>query len=202
MADVVTSGTGEHEQLADRAELRVSYAGGGGTRTAAVEHLGTRMRVVEPLLDLDGVQVRSRQLTVHAAWEGAHRSGHRAELRLDLRVDRLDLLDDLLSGLVAGEPDSLSGPHWRLADESAAMAAAQRRAVLEARRRAEAYAVALGARLGPLERVSDGGAERAGSVEAATMLAAPGGAAVAELGLEPLPVTVTATCTTTWTLLE
>lgn len=200
MAEVVTRGSGEHEQIADRAELRVTFAAEGADRSTAVAELGTRVQPAEPALAGDGVTVRSRRVAVQTAWEGKRRTGCRAQLAITIRVDDVDVLENLLDALLAAEPESLHGPSWQLADDSAPTAIAQQRAVAEARRRAEGYAAALGARLGALHSISDTGTERPMARMATTTAAGPPN--VAELGLQPAPVTVTAACTTVWTLLD
>ncbi|MGI9063166.1 MAG: SIMPL domain-containing protein [Pseudonocardiaceae bacterium] len=200
MAEVVTRGTGEHEQLADRAVVRVSFAARGADRAAAVAALGSRVEPVEAVLAGDGVEVRSRRVDVHTAWERTRRVGCTAQLSVVLRLTRVDVVEGLLQSLVTAEPESLSGPHWELTDDSGAVAVAQQRAVADARRRAEGYAAALGARLGPLQRLSEPEQPHYGGVALAARSAEPGG--VVELGLEPTPVTVTVTCTTVWTLLD
>ncbi|HEV7933296.1 MAG TPA: SIMPL domain-containing protein, partial [Actinomadura sp.] len=83
----------------------------------------------------------------------------------------------------------------------AALAAAQREAVRDARRRAEGYAAALGGRLGALRRLSESDG-RGVPMMAMRAAAAEGGpdVDVHDLELEPEPVRVTARCTTTWVL--
>ena len=41
--EIVTEGSGWYEQVADRAELQVGYAGAGRDRSAAVADLGKRV---------------------------------------------------------------------------------------------------------------------------------------------------------------
>lgn len=203
MADVVTRGTGEHEVIADQAELWVSFAGRGADRPGAVAELGSRVAPAEPLFTMPGVEVRTRRMAVHTAWEDRRKAGCRAELSITLRVHELDVLEELLGALVAADPESLHGPMWRLADETAATELAQRHAVEDARRRAAGYAAALGARLGPLVSISDAGLERPMHREVTLAAAAPAAApTIQDLGLEPAPVTVTVACTTVWTLLD
>lgn len=206
MADVVTTGRGEHEQLADRAELSVSFQGQAAERAAAVAALTERLRPAEPLFAADGVEVRSRRLSVHPMWKGKRRAGYQSSVRLTLRLDDLDALEPLLEGLIGLEPETLEGPRWALQDPSAAANAAQQAAVSDARRRAEGYADALGARLGPLLRLADGVGDpqpyATAEFAAQASLRMAGAPEVRELGLEPAPVTVRAICTTTWTLLD
>jgi uncharacterized protein YggE len=207
MADVVTRGTGNVERTADRAELSASYDAAAADQGSAVTALSGRVAAVERLLQHEDVEVRSRRLTVHAHWEGKRRAGWRANQQYTLRTGDAAVLDELLAGLIVANPDWLNGPNWDLADKSEAVREAQRLAVQDARQRAEGFASALGMRLGPLIRLDETGANH-GIVHAreANMSVAHDSAriagAVQELNLQPQPVTVSATCTTTWALLD
>ncbi|MBY8849372.1 SIMPL domain-containing protein [Saccharothrix sp. MB29] len=88
-----------------------------------------------------------------------------------------------------------------------AVAEAQGGAVADARRRAEGYARALGARLGPLRLLADGDAETQWAVESRAAVAGYGGSPgvppqVDQLSLEAQRITVTVRCTATWALLD
>jgi uncharacterized protein YggE len=209
VAELITRGTGEHEAVADQAELRVSFAANEADRTRAVNLLAERMAVVDPLLRRDGVTVRQRTVHVGDRWDGKRRVGATAQQQLVLRVSDLGVLDDLLAALLSAEPEWLDGPHWSLEDETAAVREAQRLAVADARSRASAYADALGGRLGSLIRLSDEGAERPYPMmrggDMMTFAAESGGVSrnsVQQLGLAPQQVTVRATCVATWGLLD
>lgn len=206
--EIVTQGTGTFEQLGDQAELDVSFSAVAPTRSAAVGQLGALVSVLdEPLV---AEAVRSRQLWVHNEYEDRGKLGNkivgcRAGQNVHLLVRDLGRLEELLGVLVAAEPTSIDGPRWGLRDNAAGLREAQQRAVADARQRAEGYAEALGGRLGTLRRLSDGqhGHLESGSAHYAKALAFDGGAPdIRQLGLEPEPVTVRATCTTTWELLS
>lgn len=204
--EVVTSGTGEVERVADRAELRLGYTSRGRDRAAAVRELTRRISTVEPLLDHAGVEVRDRRLSVHDVWDGRRRSGAQADQTYLLRITDVTVLDNLLAILVTTEPASLDGPDWELADPSSAFREAQRAAVADARTRAEGFADALGAHLATLIRLVDGSPAHAGPIrfgQAQSAMAMPAGGRMpqmAELSLEPQRVSVYANCTVTWGL--
>ena len=63
--EVVTEGSGWHEQVADRAECGVGYAGTGRDRRSAVAELGKRVAAAEAAFGLPGVTVVRRRLSVH-----------------------------------------------------------------------------------------------------------------------------------------
>lgn len=204
MTEIVTRGTGRAERTADAAELEVTFLGVGPDRAAAVRALAERVRAATPALDADGVTVRHRRTDVHPAWRDGTRVGSEAREHLTVRLAPLAGLAGLLARLVAADPEHLHGPRWLLGDPDALLGEAQAAAVGDARRRAEGYAAALDARLGTLLRLSEAGdapgpavfAARASAESAPTDLVG----AVEDLGLEPEPVQVTVSCTTTWTL--
>jgi uncharacterized protein YggE len=200
---LVTSGNGEVERTADRAELRLRYVVKGKDRQGAVRELTKRIGAVEPHFERAGVEVRDRTLSVHDVWTGRRRSGAQAEQDYVLRVTDVSVLDDLVAVLVTTEPTSLDGPTWELADPSAAFREAQRAAVADARHRAEGYADALGARLGDLVSLTDGSSGQHHRPVMFARAMSPSGASapdVAELSLVPQQVSVSADCTITWTL--
>ncbi|GEL19637.1 SIMPL domain-containing protein [Pseudonocardia asaccharolytica] len=197
-SEIVTEGTGWHEQLADRAEIDVSFSATGRNRTSAVRDLGRAMAAAEPALSRPGVKVRSRRLWVRTEWRGRRSAGCRAGEDVALLVTDVPALEDVLNALIAAEPTALNGPHWTLDDPSAALRTAQHNAVADARRRAEGYAAALGGTLGTLRRLVE--APDHGAPVAFRMAHAEAAVDVQELGLEPEPVRVTARCTATWAL--
>jgi uncharacterized protein YggE len=201
-SEIITEGSGWYEQMADRAELAVGYAGTGRDRASAVAALGTQVSAAEAAFGMRGVTVLHRRLFVHDQWRGNRVVGCRASEDVALRLDDVGALEAVLAALVATEPATLHGPTWLLTDPAAARRAAQERAVADARDRAEGYAAALGGTLGPLRRLSEGsdhGGARDVRMMAARAEAAPD---VRELGLEPEPVRVTVHCTATWELLD
>jgi uncharacterized protein len=204
MPEVVTRGTGEHEVIADRAEIQVTFSAAAADRSTAVSRLGQRMAAVEPALTSDGIEERQRAVSVHTQWDKNRRAGCTAQELLVLRVSDLAVLDDLLAALFSAEPDWLNGPEWSLADESAAMREAQTKAVEDARTRAQAYADALGGHLGALIRLADDGVEHPYPMPVQMMRSAEGVRSVQDsvrqLGLTPGLVTVRAACTATWSL--
>jgi uncharacterized protein YggE len=212
VTEVVTRGSGEHEVVADRAEIRVTYAANAADRSKAVEALGERAGAVDAVLRGDAmaraVEVRQRSMHVGDRWDRKRRVGATAQLQLVLRVTDLSVLDDLLAALFSAEPEWLDGPQWLLADETTAVREAQRLAVDDARARAVAYAEAIGGRLGTLLKLTDEGAERPFPVmRSAAMTFAAETAAVSrdsvqQLGLVPQQVTVRAACTVSWSLLD
>jgi uncharacterized protein YggE len=203
VAEVVTKGTGEVERTADRAQVDVTFEALGAERSEAVSTLNQRVSVVEPLLQ--DFEVRSRQLSVHDNWDNNQRVGSRAQQQYVIWVSDLDKLDGLLADLVQAEPSWINGPSWTLVDDTEAVREAQKEAVADALRRAEGYASALGRRLGPLLRIgdTDGGAGYSPRIHASASfeMAGPAGM-VDQLNLKAQQITVSASCTAAWSLLD
>jgi uncharacterized protein len=201
--EIVTEGSGWHEQTADRADVDLTYAASARTRADAVRDLAARVAGAEPHLAHAAVLVRHRRLWVHNEWRGRRVVGCRAEQQVSLRITDVAALEEVLSALIGTEPTGLDGPRWLLDDRAAALRQAQRRAVEDARVRAEGYAEALGGRIGDLIALTEAAehapmayrAMAAGAAESAS------GPDVRDLGLEPEPVRVSAHCTTRWTLI-
>lgn len=201
VAEVVTKGTGEVERTADRAQVDVTFEALGADRTEAVSVLNQRISTVEPLLN--EVEVRSRQLSVHDNWDNNQRTGSRATQQYVIWVKDLDRLDGLLAELVQAEPSWVNGPTWTLVDDTEAIREAQKEAVADALRRAEGYALALGRRLGPLLRIGDTDGEHYAPMARSAHFEMAGAAGmVDQLNLEAQQITVTASCTAAWSLLD
>ncbi|HEX3789166.1 MAG TPA: SIMPL domain-containing protein [Pseudonocardiaceae bacterium] len=200
MAEVVTSGTGEVERIADRAQLQLRYTATAKDRSGAVATLSARIAKVERVLERPGVEIRTRRLSVHDTWDGKRRNGAAADQFYLLRITELGGLDDLIGELIGTEPTTLDGPNWELAQDAEARREAQRLAVHEAMATARGYTDALGGQLGPLVRITDesGPAGAASVRHMALRSSAPAGPSVAELNLEPQSITVAARCTATW----
>lgn len=199
MGTVVTEGVGSYEQLGDRAELDLAFEAAAPDRGAAVAELGRRVATAAPALEHPALTVRSRRLWVGSQWREGEVVGARAGEQLALVVTEVAALEEILAAIVRAEPAELHGPRWTLRDPAGALREAQRRAVADARARAEGYAEALGARLGELVSLSDAtAAHLAPRMMAARVEAA--GPDVRDLGLEPEPVEVTARCVLTWEL--
>src|ERR1700742_1833937 len=104
MAELVTTGHGDVERIADQAELTLRYTTRAKDRATAVDTLATRIETVEPVLARAGVTVRSRTLSVHDSWNGRHRTGASAGQSYLLLVTDVAVLNDLIGDLVTTEP--------------------------------------------------------------------------------------------------
>ena len=117
--EIVTEGSGWHEQPADRAELHIGYAGTGRDRSAAVAHLGKQVAEAERVFGLRGVTVLHRRLSVHDQWRGNRVVGCRATEDVTLRLDDVGALEEVLAAVVASEPATMNGLVIELAPTTA-----------------------------------------------------------------------------------
>lgn len=200
MTEIVTEGSGWHEQPGDRAELSVGFTATAKTRSDAVAALGRKVAAAAPAWASAGLTVQHRRLWVHNEWRRDRVVGCRAGEDIALLLTDVGALEAVLTALIAVQPDRLDGPTWSLVDPAAARREAQRRAVADARDRAEGYAVALGRELGGLLRLAEEVGHHPVGPSMRMMAKDDSAPDVRDLGLEPEPVRVTVQCTTTWEL--
>ena len=86
-----------------------------------------------------------------------HHKGYRATNRVAVRLDDVDLVARLMNQAITQSDATVQGPNWQIAVTNPARVDAFRKAAEDARRRAEAYASALGARLGDVLNVIEPG---------------------------------------------
>jgi uncharacterized protein len=99
-----------------------------------------------------GVSVREER--EHDGGEWRHR-GYLASNRVLIRLGDPQLVARLLKNAIESVQAHVAGPWWQVARTNPARAEACRLAAAEARRKAEAYAEALGARLGAIVEVRE-----------------------------------------------
>jgi uncharacterized protein YggE len=132
------------------------------TPDAALAEVGERSTALDGLLDELEVPKEKRSstgVTVREEFEYAdgkqvHR-GFRAENLLTVRLVDASIAGRLLQGSIARAKASVRGPTWWIAPDNPARMEACRRAAVEAKKKAEAYADALGLRLGPVAEIKE-----------------------------------------------
>jgi uncharacterized protein YggE len=139
-------------------EVSALYA----TPDAALGDVGERSSRLDALLDELGVPKEKRSTTGvtvreefdYVEGKQVHR-GFRAENLLTVRLQDATVAGRLIQGATQQAQANVRGPAWRIAPDNPARLEACRRAALAARRKAEAYAEALGLRLGPVAEVRE-----------------------------------------------
>ena len=140
--------------------------------------------VVRAVLDraerfgLDPRDVQTADLSISPLYESRSTApgrpridGYQASNRLTLRVRDLPSLGGLLDAVLTDGANSLYGLSFGVADPAPHYAEARRRAVADARARAEVFAAAAGVALGPVLTISEGGAPAPGPMMAEMRMA-------------------------------
>jgi uncharacterized protein YggE len=166
--EIVVRGTGEVQVLPDLATLHIVVAADHATPDGAQRRRGEVTAGVDAVLDQHGEAI-SRTLPAavgvqpRTRWQRgeAVRTGWRATRTTLVEVTGLDAIGRIMAG-VAEAGAEVTGPRWSLVPDNPAHEAARRAAASDARRRAEAYADALGLTLGPVAWVAEPGLRRPG----------------------------------------
>jgi uncharacterized protein YggE len=164
MATATVRGVGDARTSPDEASVTLSIEAVEQTAAAALAKVAERTRAVVELCESLGIEPAARVTTgASVAEHGEHdregrwqHRGYRAWNQVAARVGEASVVGELIAGAVDRRVQ-VNGPAWTIAPDNPAHVAACREAALDARRRAEAYAEALGARVGALVAVRDPG---------------------------------------------
>lgn len=164
MATVTVRGIGNARTSPDEASVSLAIEAIEQTAAAALAKVAERTQAALELCDSLGIEPRARVTTgVSVADHGEHdregrwqHRGFRAWNQVLVRVGEASVVGELIAGAV-DRGAQVNGPSWTIALDNPARIAACREAALDARRRAEAYAGALGVRVGALAAVRDPG---------------------------------------------
>jgi hypothetical protein len=164
MATITVRGQGIVTAPPDEVSVGLEVAATNAAPADAFAQASERSAGLERLCDELGIPQQARSTTGISLQElqeqdpdGRLHRRYRASNRLTLRLREPELVPPLLRDAVERVQAQVSGPWWRLAPDNPAHLEACRLAAADARRRAEAYAEALGRRLGPVERVAEAG---------------------------------------------
>jgi uncharacterized protein YggE len=162
MTSVTVRGFARVRAAPDEATLELTVESLRPTPAEALAEATARAEELVALCDELGIGPE-RRLTSGATVEeqteyvdGARRHrGYLARSSLRVRVEDPALAGRLLADAVSRAGARVAGPWWSIAAANPARLEACREAALDARRKAEAYAVALGARLGAIVAVRE-----------------------------------------------
>jgi uncharacterized protein len=121
-------------------------------RSRRFDALCDSLGVPDTARSTQGISVRAER--EHDGREWRHR-GYRASNRVLLRTEDSELVARLLKDAVDSVQAQVAGPWWQVAKTNPARVEACRLAAAEARRKAEAYAEALGVRLGAIVEIRE-----------------------------------------------
>jgi len=164
-ARIVVSGTGTASAVPDAAELTAGAAASApsaGEALARTSAVVERLRAVLEELGVPDAQVQTAQLDLSVEYrrpetggEPREVAGYRATHVLRVRLTDLDLLGRLLDQVVAEGANVLRNVRFLRRDPTPTLDDARRRAVADARRKAELLAAEAGVRLGRVLRIEE-----------------------------------------------
>jgi uncharacterized protein YggE len=183
-ATVTARGSAVAPAKADEGIWVVTVSSLDGTPEAALRSVGDRSKKLDVLLGRLGVPNEKRSSTgvsireEHEWVDGrqTHRGYHAANV-VRVRLADASIAGRLIEGAISRVRASVHGPAWWISPSNDARVEACRQATLEAKRKAEAYAEALGLRLGSLAEIREPGGR---GFDARPLSAGRGFAAAAE----------------------
>jgi uncharacterized protein YggE len=162
VATIKVRGSGTVTVGPDEAVVTFEVASIADAPAEAFAEAGRRAAALDAVLDEAGIDPQARStlgvsLHEHQEFDGTRgpRRTHRASTVVSVRLADADAIPPLLQAAVEQADAYLRGPFWRRSDTSAAEAEACRLAIADAAHRANAYAEALGSRVGRAESVEE-----------------------------------------------
>jgi uncharacterized protein len=162
MATVKVRGRGTVPTRADEAMLTFEVVSVADSAADAFSEASDRSAVLDLVLDEAGIDAEARSTVGTAVQEFDEygngqvvRHRHRAANAVNVRLTDTEAVTRLLRAAVERAGANVRGPIWRVRDSAAAEAEACRKAVADAKGRADAYAERLGLRVGAVVAVED-----------------------------------------------
>jgi uncharacterized protein len=164
MATVTVRGVGTARTSPDEASVSLTMEAVEQTAAAALAKVAERTQALIELCDELQIEPAARVTTgASVAEHGEHdregrwqHRGYRAWNQIVVRVGEASVVGEVIAGAVDRGAQA-SGPAWTIAPDNPARVEACKDAALDARRRADAYADALGVRVGAIVAVRDPG---------------------------------------------
>lgn len=151
------------EAVPDEAQLTVNLSADGRSSNGALDAIRKRLDAVDAICDRLEVKPEDRSSTVSVSEQGERdggrwlSKGYRATADVRLLVRNAERVGPLISAMVEEAGPAVNGPHWRVSPDHPARLEACAKAGAQARGKAEAYAAALGAQLGPIMTATEPG---------------------------------------------
>lgn len=195
------SGFGSVTVKPDTASIYVSTVATAGTSADALDAASKKMTKVQTRLKELGVAAEDLATSNSSTYQDFDTKKWRAELSLSVKVRDIDQAGTLLSEANAAGADGVSGPSFSVEDTRAAYATAVRKAIEDARSKAEAAAAQMGVKVGGVVSVDDssGGVSPPIFAQAGAEAAKASADASAPVPIEPGTQEVGATVTVVFT---
>lgn len=168
--EIIVQGTGEVAQAPDMATISLGARFAAKSADEALGEVNERTAAVIATLKAMGIEAKHIQtsgLYLDPVWDDSKTQhgfrrirGYTAGNTLTITVLDLAILGDVLDEVVADGANAFNGLQFGLQDESGALNEARRRAVEDARAKAELYAETAGVSLGAIVSITEGGVVR------------------------------------------
>jgi uncharacterized protein YggE len=165
---ITVSGEGVVSAVPDMAVITMGASAETETAKSAMDETSDITAAILQRLTEAGIDARDIQtsdLSLNPIWSNRSSSderpridGYQASNRVTVRVRDLDALGSILDAVLTDGANRLGGLQFTLADPDPLMDEARRRAVADARDRAQLFAEAAGVELGALRSLSENGA--------------------------------------------
>jgi len=182
-ADRLITVTGQAEVAAapDNASIRIGVTSRAKTAREASEANAKQMTAVMGAIKGDGIAERDMQTSrlslqpqYDTSKDGAARLlGFRATNQLTVKMRDIGRLPDILDHAIAAGANEMSGIEFEVSNQSKLLDKARAEAIEDAHRKAELYAQAAGAKLGPVAAITEEGASVPHPVPALRAAAVP-----------------------------
>jgi len=196
------AGTGQAAAPPDTAHLSAGVVSEAPTAAEAVRANGAAMERVLAALEAAGIAKKDVQTSGFSVWpvyaESAGAAaqpritGYRVSNQVSVRVAGVEKVGGVLDQLVASGANEMGGVSFSIGDPEPLLDEARKRALADARRKAEIYAASAGVRLGRLLGIEETGAGGPGPLPRAARMEASAAVPIAP-GEVDLSVTTIAT---------
>lgn len=166
-ADKLVTVTGEATVAVapDAAVIRIGVASQGKNARAASEANAKQMSAVFAAIKESGIaerDIQTSQLSIQPQYDrsnggNARLLGFQVSNQITVKVRDIGSLPSLLDRAIASGANEMSGIEFLVSEQSKLLDEARAEAIADARRKAELYAKAAGARLGPVVSISETG---------------------------------------------
>ena len=206
---VSTSGQASVRLAPDRAWVTVGVEARAPKPQEAQKRAALIMQAVQRQLDALGIPkdaVRTVAFNLTADWDYTNNRrvlrGYVVSNHIEVKVDALDKLADVLDQSITAGANAIHGVRWDLQNREKVERDALRRAVEDAKQRAEVAVAAAGGRLGPVARINEQRYDQPRPMrDMAMMREAAAPSAAVETPISPGEIEIRATVNVAFTIL-
>lgn len=162
---VTVTGGGSVTAVPDMATIRVGVSSQGKTAREASDSMAKQMTAVLAAIRDAGIaerDVQTARLSLQPLYDSQNRpprlTGFQASNQVTVKVREIDKVSGVLDRAIAAGANEMSGIEFVVSDQDKLIDKARAEAIADARRKAELYARAAGAKVGQVVAISEEGA--------------------------------------------